>query len=324
MQDGSLRKTIRAECFAPRQFLPLPLIKGISLSHHENCLRQMCPHGDAFNMQTETVKAALLTNHLLSHLVFNSRYLLNTGAKEEGLVKCPCLKPLECRTLLNYGQIGLGSESLWYGHPDIVLIPPGSPNIPVWFYEDPEHDMHSEDTTDFLSQNSTSDDLCKVTEKHSIFGDKAGQIISQAITHSFSEANMNCKQLTENKHLFHHTLIPTLTLTPDHYCVVMYDYENDILLSSGHQKMSLWDDSGLKFNLSAVLQIWMVLNHRFFSPKLDDVMQRDFSHSCNLHQTLKDMQVFDKTKDISFRHSFEQKSMKYFMPYSNYIKLENK
>lgn len=64
------------------------------------------------------------------------------------------------------------------------------------------------------------------------------------------------------------TLIPSLALTPTHYYIVMYDYINDILLSSSQQCWSWWDDSEMKFNMSAVLQMWMVLNYADFVPGL--------------------------------------------------------
>ncbi|XP_061187621.1 uncharacterized protein LOC133195710 [Saccostrea echinata] len=300
----------------------------IELDHHEMCLKQRNPYGDAFDKQTEVVVAVLLTNHLLSRLVYGNRYLISNDYKGRP-VKCPCLKPLDCASLINYGQTGLGCEEIWYGHPDIVLVPPRFSYIPLCFIgDDPEDELQEDEgilTKDCLQENCRSTDICEVKGAKLIFEKCAEQILSQAITFSFCEANA---AYADGKGLFSPTLVPSLVLTPLHYYIVMYDYENDILLSSGHQPASLWDESGVRFNLSAILQIWMVLNHCFFGPKLNDTLLKDFSQSCNFHKILKELQVFDKTKDISYSPSFRQKetskakTKKHFMLYSEYIKLD--
>ncbi|XP_062616041.1 uncharacterized protein LOC134277747 [Saccostrea cucullata] len=301
----------------------------IELHHHEMCLKQRIPFGDAFDKQSEVVVAVLLTNHLLSRLVYGNRYLISNEYKG-GPVKCPCLKPLDCASLIYYGQTGLGCEEIWYGHPDVVLVPPRLSYVPLCFISDDPEDELKEDeeilTEDCLQENCSSTDICEVNGAKLIFEKCAEQILSQAITVSFCEGNV---VLTDGEGLCGPILVPSLVLTPLHYYIVMYDYENDILLSSGHQPASLWDESGVRFNLSAVLQIWMVLNHRFFGPKLNDTLLKDFSHSCNFHKILKELQMFDKTKDISYSPSFRRKETKdkvnkkkHFMLYSEYIKLD--
>ncbi|CAC5359303.1 unnamed protein product [Mytilus coruscus] len=172
-------------------------------------------------------------------------------------------------------------------------------------------------TKDLLQQNNRSTDICEIRLKM-VFEKCAEQILSQAITFSFYEANTDSSGERERP-----TLIPSIVLTPLHYLVVMYDYENDILLSSDHQISPLWDETGVKFNLSAVLQIWMVLNHSYLNPKLSTGFQKDFAFTCEFHRILKDLQVFDKTKQISYRPSFRQKNKrlkakKHFMLYSDY------
>ncbi|XP_052090156.1 uncharacterized protein LOC127726722 [Mytilus californianus] len=292
------------------------------MDYHEKCLKHKEPFGDAFDKQKEAYVAALLTNHLLSRLVYGNRYLISNDYAVQP-PKCPCLKPLECASLINYGQTGLGCEDIWYGHPDIVLVPPNFSNIPLWFFEDDvEAQMQEDDdllTKDLLQQNNKSIDISEI-KLNMVFEKCAEQILSQAITFSFCEANTDSSGERER-----HTLIPSIVLTPHHYLVVMYDYENDILLSSDHQISPLWDETGVKFNLSAVLQIWLVLNHSYFKPKLSTEFQKDFAFKCEIHRILKELQVFDKTKQITYRPSFRQenkrlKAKKPFMLYSDFKK----
>ncbi|XP_063402727.1 uncharacterized protein LOC134686845 [Mytilus trossulus] len=304
---------------ALRQFLS-------EIDYHEKCLKQKEPFGDAFDKQNEAYVATLLTNHLLSRLVYGNRYLISNKFSVQP-PKCPCLKPLECSSLINCGQTGLGCEDIWYGHPDIVLVPPNFSNIPLWFFEDDiEAQMQDDDdlsTKDLLQENDGSIDISELKLKM-VLEKCAEQILSQAITFSFYEANRDSPGGRER-----HTLIPSLVLTPHHYLVVMYDYENDILLSSDHQISPLWDETGLKFNLSAILQIWMVLNHSYLKPKLSSVFQKDFAFTCEIHRIFKELQVFDKTKQITYRPSFRQenkhvKDKKPFMLYSDYKKSFNR
>ncbi|XP_062583228.1 uncharacterized protein LOC134244999 [Saccostrea cucullata] len=284
------------------------------------CLKQRHPYGDAFDRQSEVVVAVLLTNHLLSRLVYGNRYLISNDY-EGRPNKCPCLKPLDCASLINYGQTGLGCEEIWYGHPDIVLVPSRFSYVPLCFIgDDPEDELQEDEeilTKDCLQENYPTD-ICEDLGAKLIFEKYAEQILSQAITFSFCEANV---ALTDGEGLCGPTLVPSLVLTPLYYYIVMYDYENDILLSSGHRPTSLWDESGVRFNLSAILQIWMVLNHRFFGPKLNNTLLKDFSQSCNFNKILKELQMFDKTKDISYSPSVRRKETKHFMLYSEYMKL---
>ncbi|CAC5425033.1 AP3M [Mytilus coruscus] len=129
-------------------------------------------------------------------------------------------------------------EDIWYGHPDIVLVPPIFSNIPLWFFEDDiEAQMQEDDDLlrkDLLQEDNRSINISELKLKM-VLEKCAEQILSQAITFSFCEANSDYSGGRER-----HTLIPSIVLTPHHYLVVMYDYENDILLSSGYHQISLY------------------------------------------------------------------------------------
>lgn len=203
-------------------------------------------------------------------------------------------------------HFNLGYEELWYGHPDIVLIPEELPDyIPVSFYEEFTNDELDDENTDqerdILQRNDEVTEMCEIKSKNTLFDKCAEQILSQAITFAFYQGNiMNNNGISPTS-----TLIPSLVVTPGHYYIVMYDYMNDILLGSSLQRCSLWDENDMKLNLSAVLQIWMVLNHVDFVPAHSPKAEQFLVGSCNFHNILQNMHLFEKTKNIAHKSSFE-------------------
>lgn len=272
------------------------------LDFHEKCLKN--PKRSAFDGKKEGEIAALLTNHLLSRLVYGNKYIISNDYQKQPS-QCPCLNPNLCMEYISYGQTGLGYEELWYGHPDIVLIPDEQPDyIPLSFYEEfPSDELDDENMAqerDILKRNDRSTEMCEIKPKNTHFNKCAEQILSQAITFAFYQGNvMNNKGIPPVS-----TLIPSLVLTPAHCYIVMYDYVNDILLSSNLQSCSLWDESDMKLNLTAVLQIWMVLNHMDFVPALSKRAEHVLVGSCNFHNILQNLHLFEKTKNISHKSTF--------------------
>ena len=203
-------------------------------------------------------------------------------------------------------HFNLGYEELWYGHPDIVLIPEELPDyIPVSIYEEFTNDELDDENTDqerdILQRNDEATEMCDIKSKNTHFDKCAEQILSQAITFAFYQGNI----MKNNGISPSSTLVPSLVVTPGHYYIVMYDYMNDILLGSSLQRCSLWDENDMKFNLSAVLQIWMVLNHVDFVPALSPKAEQFLVGSCNFHNILQNMHLFEKTKNIAHKSSFK-------------------
>lgn len=265
------------------------------IAFHESSLKSS--QRNAFDGKKDGEIAALLSNHLLSCLVYGNKYLVsNTYQKQPS--QCPCLNPIQCMEHIPYGVTGLGHEELWYGHPGIVLIPEDPPDyIPIMVYEDlpNEDDDGVGQERNVRQSNENSTEKCDFESEDMHFDKCAEQIFSQAITFAFHRGNaMNdsCIQPVS-------TLIPSLVLTPCKYYIVMYDYMNDILLSSSHQCCSWWDDSDMKFNMSAVLQMWMVLNYVDFVPGLSQKAEHVIAGSGNFHNILKNKHLFQKTKHIS-------------------------
>lgn len=175
--------------------------------------------------------------------------------------------------------------------------------IPIMVYEeflnDDDDGVGQERNVWQIDENST--EKCDIGSENMHFDKCAEQIFSQAITFAFQQANFmndSCIQPVS-------TLIPSLALTPTHYYIVMYDYINDILLSSGHQCCSWWDDSEMKFNMSAVLQMWMVLNYVHFVPGLSQRAGHILAGSGDFHNILKNKHLFQKTKHISSKLIFK-------------------
>lgn len=209
---------------------------------------------------------------------------------------------LEVFNKLSFNSI-VGHGELWYGHPGIVLIPEDPPDyIPIMVYEEfPNEDDDGVGQESNVKQNNENSTEKFDFESEDMHFDKcAEQIFSQAITVAFHRGNVmndSCIQPVS-------TLIPSLVLTPSKYYIVMYDYMNDILLSSSHQCCSWWDDSDLKFNMSAVLQMWMVLNYVDFVPGLSQTAEHVLAGSGNFHNILRSKHLFQKTKHISRKSIF--------------------
>lgn len=163
--------------------------------------------------------------------------------------------------------------------------------VPVLFY-----DGVSEETED-IDSNMESLDIDSSNGKFKHF---AGQALSHAITFAFYQSNLTDGRNAEPLR----SLIPSLVITPKYYYLVMYDYVNDILLSSGHQDSSLWDDTGCSFNSSAILHIWMILNYRDFTPFLNLNVKNCIAHSSNVQNILQDQNLMKKTKEIQRKDDF--------------------
>lgn len=190
----------------------------------------------------------------------------------------------------------IGHAHIWYGRPDVVVMPKQKNNgymVPLWYINELEQEEEEEDEMKDMHPLEI-----KVQSKFKHF---ASQVLSQAIIFAFYQSNVMKKRgitpLT--------TLLPSLVLTPSHYYIIMYDYKNDILLSSGHQDSSLWDDTeDFRFNLSAILHIWMVLNYNDFVPTLDPEVIHDFARSSNIHNILESQNLLGETEKISRKNSF--------------------
>lgn len=165
--------------------------------------------------------------------------------------------------------------------------------VPLWYINELEDEEDEEDEVKDIHPLEI-----KVQSKFKHF---SSQVLSQAIIFAFYQSNV----MKKRGFIPWTTLVPSLVLTPSHYYIIMYDYKNDILLSSGHQDSFLWDDTeDCRLNLSAILHIWMVLNYKDFVPTLGPEAIHHFARSSNIHNILESQNLLEETEKISRKNSF--------------------
>ena len=86
-------------------FIELMVFQNFFSEFHEKCLKN--PRRNAFDGKKDGELAALLTNHLLSPLVYGNKYLISNDYQKQPS-QCPCLNPNLCMENISYGQTGLG------------------------------------------------------------------------------------------------------------------------------------------------------------------------------------------------------------------------
>lgn len=150
----------------------------------------------------------------------------------------------------------VGSDKLWYGHADIVLLSSWNSNVVCLKH------LLAEDSQALASlseENTVIDEVDNMEDNevkgnsHHIYQD----IISQTITNSLYQT-----------HRSYLTLVPVLLLTSSSFFCILYDHVGEFLLRS-RLTGPLWDtENECEFSMSAILKIWMVGNYDKFKPSL--------------------------------------------------------
>ncbi|CAC5401235.1 unnamed protein product [Mytilus coruscus] len=270
------------------------------IEYHERCLKRECR--DIFDDKPKSYVTALLTNHLLSKLVLGKEHITCRDLPDKPLF-CPCFNAVKCQKPIEYGHTGLGYEKFWYGRPDVLLSADNEiQQNCVMVSEDRKTNNQSRDF-----EKELCSEINEKTKEEEVAMTR--QALAQCITFAFSRSNM--KKLYSNIALTS-TLIPTLVLMPNDYFVYMYDYEHDVLLKSGPS--DLWDESGQGFNRSAILQIWMLLNHMNFEPCLSQNQVNYLSKSANFHNISGEkFTLSELTENVSFKSCFLESKKAYDM-----------
>lgn len=277
--------------------------------YHESCLKSQNTDRPYEKLKaSEAYSAVLLTIHLLSQLVTGNDYIISSDYSFKPFF-CPCSK--DCGKRVNYGPTGLGFEELWYGHPDIVLL---SSSSNVVFCER----MPAEDSIELeVSEECT---MIEEIEKSEIIEEKVNsrrhsdqEIVSQTITSSiyqFNKSNL--------------TLVPSLLLTPSSFSILCYDPVNDVLLRS-RQTGSLWNtENAYEFNMSAILKIWMVVNHAIFKPSINENHLKLLRNSSNFHKlsAAEGLSMKYMSEKIQFKSHFKNTDYKWDSKRINNVELE--
>lgn len=105
------------------------------------------------------------------------------------------------------------------------------------------------------------------------------QLCKQAISLSLCKQNRmhNNPQYYKNQP----AIFPLCAMTKDLYEIVLYDADNDCLLRS-LSPMYLFDEDMLSLSTSAVIDLWLVINHSLFCTKQTDETTSELRGTCNL------------------------------------------
>lgn len=244
---------------------------------------------------TDTGISAVLAQHLLSQLIpCPSNYFLDntSDGKPDG---CPC----GCGNLIHYGFTYVGNPTLFYGNADIVLFP-GEKNLFENFENNDDNSSAvftfklSEKEKEIYDRNlefnghwdseieNENDIVMDEIERYDTPFRQANtfcQLCKQAISLSLCKQNRmhNNPQCYKNQP----AIFPLCAVTKDLYEIVLYDAENDYLLRS-LSPMYLFDEDMLSLSTSAVIDLWLFINHSLFCTKQTDETTSELRGTCNL------------------------------------------
>ena len=209
-----------------------------------------------------------------------------------------------------------GSTKIWYGIPDVVLLPdsvlmvePATKNIKKKYK---------------LKDEEKLSEICEEKKHTRSLNSKqvTSQIISQTVTFSLYISNLKIRK-PELK-IPDISLIPTFIINPTSLHIFMYDYRHDVLLCSDNPPLELWDESGFHFKKSTVFYIWMILNHMVCMPKFQSFQTECLQNSSNFHSLceLYGLQPSKISHDILFGNSFPphknvKKRKRYYLNHQN-------
>lgn len=257
---------------------------------HERCLRR------GFDRtSTDTGISAVLAQHLLSQLIHcpSNYFLDNTSeGKPDG---CPC----GCGELIHYGFTYIGNPTLFYGNADIVLFP-GNKNLFDNFENNDDNSSAvftfklSEEEKEIYDRNlelhghwnseiEIEDDIMMdEIEKYDTpfrHTNTFRQLSKQAISLSLCKQNRMLNN--PQNYIGQPTIFPLCAMTKDLYEIMLYDAENDYLLRS-LSPMYLFDEDMLSLSISAVIDLWFIINHSLFCTKQTDETTNELRGTCNI------------------------------------------
>lgn len=109
------------------------------------------------------------------------------------------------------------------------------------------------------------------------------QLSKQAISLSLCKQNRMLNN--SQNYIGQPTIFPLCAMTKDLYEIMLYDAENDYLLRS-LSPMYLFDEDMLSLSISAVIDLWFIINHSLFCTKQTDETTNELRGTCNLRPQL--------------------------------------
>ncbi|XP_052101641.1 uncharacterized protein LOC127735501 isoform X2 [Mytilus californianus] len=284
------------------------------LDFHERCLQKIFVNEDDEDddVNEELYEIVIMANHLFSRLTmprisnsarFGSHFsVLNDDRSRNIHRMCPCDM---CKEKIPYHNSGIGSEMLFYGYPDIIvyslggkcnIIQPQQEDRNYWLTRD-DHAFEAEFDEKQLIELKKQKELLRSSQNIS-------QFVAQCITFSFYQKHY---QLKHRKDSLPVSLIPTIALSGMHFDIYMYDIDNDILLRNKGDPIPLWRRyryPEAKLDMSAIIQIWMVLNHITLNPSLPQEDIQSLKGSCDFLHQLQHERIDLIEKTVTMKKTF--------------------
>lgn len=155
---------------------------------------------------------------------------------------------------LKAGSIGIGSFQTWHGSPDarvrgteiIYTTTEEKTTCTMGFVHNSDSDIISDIGSDVSDGQTTVVEAKLEWNKNDM-----PQLISTCVVSSFIENNLHRKHLS---------MVPAILIDLNKFVVCLYDSINDVLLIS--QSVGLQSKNRGHLSRSAVLFLWLVINHR--------------------------------------------------------------
>ncbi|KAK3102375.1 hypothetical protein FSP39_010905 [Pinctada imbricata] len=211
------------------------------------------PVPSVHGLTDETEFTTFLANHLFGKLATTTTYTISEKKSGKKTKQCLCGKE-GCTLTGRYGDTSIGNPTVWHGSPDIIL----NNSLPI----------------EPITEGSGGPDgkLGVVVHKKSSSLCKNPQMIAETIVFSFLQ-----KRLHPERDNF---LTPCIGVGFSEFLgvgfselfIMLYDSEHDVLLESCKIPLSSPTQPN-KFNMTAVLLSWLVVNYKFLCTGLTDEMK---------------------------------------------------
>ncbi|CAG2198988.1 unnamed protein product [Mytilus edulis] len=193
------------------------------------------------------------------------------------------------RRKISYNNSGIGSEFLWYGYPDILVNSIGGSTV-IARPEEIDRDEQIAEGDTYLNADFDERQIIESEENIALLRNprNISKFVAQAVTFSFYQKFYQLKINKNKSNILPVTLIPTLAVTGNHFDIYLYDHERDIILRNKGPPIPLWKSEypEAELDMSAVLKIWMVLNHLTLGTSLEEHIVQELQGSCDFLHAL--------------------------------------
>jgi hypothetical protein len=200
--------------------------------------------------------------------------------------------------ILFINHIFLGSSQTWYGELDLIAgnqVESANVSNIIVAEEIFRADTDVTETQNDEDFNDSPGEKTNVEVKQKIVDIK--QVISQSVVFAFTEYN---------RHPTKGAFIPSIVVSRDCFCFVIYNPVMDLLLVSGDIEYSYDNVDELDENnfCRAFIFIWIIVNHRaFFRPDVPFAEKMIISNKSSFHKIMEgppnELHCYNKLKDYA-------------------------